>query len=748
MRFSHKSALWNTILTLLLFLTAEAVAQAPPPELSVRDAVMGKATANLQLDGNSDGLLDAADVQGAVVPGERLTPAQRAAFLDTAIAEFRSIRDADPASQNAMMVSWLQSQSDVADAGETDDGNVWAVFRDDVPFVVVNNFEPTDVGVLSEPPVMGAGHAKSNSSDLRTAGPAVPDFSELNYYELPASNQARVLRTLGQGYNSAYVSVNVQEDLLDAGWSSQMQEGTVQSFLDLPAELGVLLMEGHFSRVDGSKDIVENDREVWAFATASPASEANLSKYSAMIESGEVVPMIAVIAFDENDDEIIAKRLGITNDFVRKYLSFAQHSLVVPFACNTDKAAWKQAFLDAGAGLYAGWTQEVQDHEGTLATRHFFGRLLGSQTYRAEWDTGRVRPFEQPLIFREMQENQVCPPAGAPYSTCLPLTQDRNGSTLILTRGDQSQFSILRPIIRTMLMETKGSLLHIYGTFGTRPADEEDSGVYVGFRKAEIVTWDQRQIVVKIPESGSGSSGEVFVTVRGISSNTHMLSEYSTTLDYTVQTDEYGQFGSGSADIRFRYDVMPWRIKPDLPPDYIADNAMMLDSNDPNDQILLIKLAELSETQSLLTSGEADGSVNYSFGGTVRVSGCGDPGSVSGGGSLSAVLSVEDLEGTDSGYLFTAGLVSIDGPPRFVWGLGTQGAEGTVSDSCPENADTVALSGIGSGDIEWILAPDYSIPGGTSTDTDYVSNVADVEYQTTTWQDVTIQNPPDPEAAQ
>src|SRR3970282_1428937 len=72
-----------------------------------------------------------------------------------------------------------------------------------------------------------------------------------------------------------------------------------------------------------------------------------------------------------------ATRLCITPRWITKYRwRFGDYSLVFINACSSAQGAMKQAFIDAGASVYLGWTNPVQAWALAGATMDFFGLML------------------------------------------------------------------------------------------------------------------------------------------------------------------------------------------------------------------------------------------------------------------------------------------------------------------------------------------------------------------------------------
>lgn len=93
-----------------------------------------------------------------------------------------------------------------------------------------------------------------------------------------------------------------------------------------------------------------------------------------------------------------ATHYGITAAFVRKYFIFGPNTFVYINGCGTlanNPLArdFKQAFFDAGASVYAGWTATADETKSAGTAKLIFDRLLGANQFALE--TGfKQRPFD------------------------------------------------------------------------------------------------------------------------------------------------------------------------------------------------------------------------------------------------------------------------------------------------------------------------------------------------------------------
>ncbi len=741
-------------LAALIFTAASTYAQ-------VTDAVLGEIQGSAALDQNDDNLLDAADI--LLEAETQISSDAKIAVLEDAITTFEGLGELSRDEQNLQLAAWFRDQPAIGDAGVTDGENVWAVYTDDTPLVFVNN-RPASQMEIEDTWTASASTRRIPRPEPESGAPAMESaspqqippevFEEFQRTQIPHSNRAAVLKTLGTGFTSADITARITDFLVDAGYDVNSSDGSVEALKNLPSDLGVFFIEGHFSRVDGTKEIVDNDLDVFCFSTTTPLSRENLLAYNSDIRAGRLVPMVVATSIDSNGNENETMRLGFTGDFVREYLDFSQQSLAAILACNSDRRNFKSAFIEKGAGCYLGWNDVVRDYEGAVAMLHMFGRMtspvFASNPYMAPWDNSMVRPFPIQAIYREMEnhvDTQTDPLSGQTFSH--PLHQDRDGTTLIMSWSDQSFFGTVRPFIRTITVSHDDEEFILHGIFGIDPTGEQKA--FVNNREVTINSWQTREIRIEAPKTGDTSAGPVFVSLNGISSNTVNVSAYSSTLDFSLIDDGTGQVASGSVDFRFRYDVRPYRLRPDEEPDYAEAHALALgQGQSPEELLLALIIGGDTTAASISAQGNVNtgGALSYSWGGAFEAIGCDETGSVSGGGSLPPVPFDEfSVINEQQAHLMSASLIPIEGPTRFVWAFAVKNAMGDISDGCDNNIEEVGLPNIGSGEdgSDWILEDDFSIAGGSFTDTDFnvpaSRNDGSLEMN---WQAMSPQFPPDP----
>ena len=233
-------------------------------------------------------------------------------------------------------------------------------------------------------------------------------------------------------------------------------------------------------------------------------------------------------------------------------------------ACNSDDAGIKQAFFDAGASVYTGWSLPVDIERGLEAADRLVDHLLGSNTIlpgfvplMRPFDLFSLKPFLDDLGYTAF----VDPP-------------DLRGELVVTQNPLGGEFALLAPTIQRLYVDESSGALIIMGLFGPDPGS--DGQVTVGGTPVVVREWLPYQITAELSPSGAGSAGAVVVGVRGTDdpltalvfrkSNVARLSAWEGELRYT-------ESGPGSLQewmtYRFhvRGDVQATRAQPASAPE-------------------------------------------------------------------------------------------------------------------------------------------------------------------------------------
>jgi hypothetical protein len=233
---------------------------------------------------------------------------------------------------------------------------------------------------------------------------------------------------------------------------------------------------------------------------------------------------------------------------VKKYWGeFAPAAFVFINACesaNDVADPFTAALRNKGAMVIAGWYNCPRIGDADLTARFVFDRLLGANVYDHEAYFAQ-RAFDYHSVMTDMPLHGW----GTSNLAQLTFTPVKPGAT---------DFALLAPSIeRVAVNELTGQLL-VYGLFGKDPGFANRSVIVDGQDLVCPEPWESYQIVCTIPSFGSGSAGDVIVTVRGIKSNVARLTKWSGTFHYQV-TGPDSLVQTVDFNIDLRADVRTYR---------------------------------------------------------------------------------------------------------------------------------------------------------------------------------------------
>lgn len=454
-----------------------------------------------------------------------IQPEARMAALAAITAKSNALTAATVDERRQELLTYLRGRPELADAGESIDGGLWATFKDGRPLIIVANAPDFD---------------SSDASQPRNFDRSPPTASQQQ--DVAESVQARILlggqKTLSQSVNTELGQMLKKRNytLVGSGLATVDELKTVQGD-------GVFYFRGH-----GGYGVLQDRSMEYAPLTATPASVANDLKYivdwdnfrlaysvkirNNYLPSLDSLPPNAVYAF--------------TAEFVKKYFTFAPGSIVYFSACfsaGTANPTFRDAFREAGAGGYWGWDGSFTDGVDNKASLYVFDRLLGLNDFEPE--SPKQRPFDSPAIKADLALHKHYDDAG-------------NAVELLYFPG-KIPAGPLTPSIKFMDVDEAAGKLYLTGMFGSTKPVVRINGVPVNVAK-----WNDQQIVADIPQSGTTAAGEVVVFDQNRPSNMRVLNEWEAPfhIEFVEGHGAPPLLWGGDINVHFRADARPFREAP------------------------------------------------------------------------------------------------------------------------------------------------------------------------------------------
>lgn len=537
---------------------------------------------------------------GAGRDGAPVTPAARMASLQAVESRLETVFDATTGRASAaQMLAHLSSDPAFSTVGFSATGDVYAIFTDGRPLVVTVDARTTLDGVSDGPSRNADSLARTH--DLRAkklptgtlptefeAGIPSAQFRNLNTWfgegpQWPAKAWCRERVDMGDiGMMGAFMTeFGYRAVSLGDGPRGMDNAITVEGLKQVRGD-GVFFWTTHGGTLDPGGHVVQG------LMTGTPATQSAVEDtYADEFAEGTLIYctgplcMSATACLNSDGGGVVYTRLAITPKFIRKYAwSFTPYSLVFVNACASATGEMKQAFLDAGASLYLGWTKPVRLWAMCGAALDFFSLMLGINENGGANDLpSEVLPRQRPYAWGDVIELLQSKVQTAYYQ------DDEEGVVELEPTYNFAQplgFLALRPsIYQTSFDEQKSEWRLIGGMFGTQkgtaaigtsmPCDNRVTcTIYgagadrrlAGRTPIGIDDWKSENIILTVPRRGPGSAGILQLEVDGRWSNGVQLTRVSLPMR-GVRT--FG--GSTSVEVQvqaagFRGDFRGLRLQP------------------------------------------------------------------------------------------------------------------------------------------------------------------------------------------
>lgn len=485
---------------------------------------------------------------GGEAGGEPLDPAARMAALQSVEQRMRTLQAeglSGTAQLDAIAADMARRPEYMLTGVDEETGCAWGIFRDGRSHLVTNNFLPAAPG--------GTGFAR----EAAPAAPAATVLSKALGAELPKSSQARVFHSFGPGFPGAQEVVSDLRRWLGAkGFTLAAADARLSGLRTVSGD-GFFYFHTHGG---ASRYVKEKGTQfrMYSIQSASLASDeldrtpevaddfanARLTYFSA--PNGETV------IEDGKEVNVSDTRYGITANFVSRYWSFAQDSVVFVNACHSAEATQEQyAIAFAGActrtaGAYLGWTDTVNETGAYAAPRYFVDRLLGLNDATQAPESPKQRAFAWDRVLQDM---------AAKGKDTDPVT----GARLIGKPGALGRTSLLAPAIHHLDVDERGRRLVLAGDFGSKVGE-----VMVNGTRIPVSSWSAERIECELRKPAEpGSHGGVYVRIDDHRSNVRWLTMWTTRMKYAwVELTRPGLRVDGQATLYHRADVGQLRDAP------------------------------------------------------------------------------------------------------------------------------------------------------------------------------------------
>jgi hypothetical protein len=669
---------------------------------------------------------------GGTTGGGSFTTAQRLAALDAINQTYQTVADQDIQTQDQTLLTFIKSRREFEASGISESGGVWARFTDGRMLCICNN-RPSTAAPLTKKPT--------------TRAVEVPDAGS-------------GVRLMVDGADLSSDTVNKLATAFTGLYKGTARDATLDNLRQCK-DVSVFYLDTHSGSVftrDGTKvTALETSTTVGDTSTSGPDLATDF-------ENNAVGFMMAPGIFNPahgNVQKVLTNHYFITPQFVLTRMSFVPHSMVFINACqsaNANSIDVQNAAFHQGAGGFIGWTKEVDDGDAQQTALYLFDRLLGERPNinLATQESPPQRPFDLDRVYGEMKtrsrgnkgyalaESQ----ASVLYSfinSGLEPKSDGNTSRLIFAKNITSGAGsgiMLTPSIQYVNVDEQKRELHISGDFGSDPGT--DGSVTVGGSPMTIKSggWTQSEVVVQdLPVSGAGSAGDVVVSVHQYKSNAVPLTSWRGTVTWT-QTGPDNVTASVQVRLHFRKDVHGYRAAPGMAP----VSSPTTDEIAPDTVATYVSGGSATFPRS---PGVPDLVLSIGGSGQLSFQASGTTGSYVTGGA-----NIQPTSGSTAG-LSPGVPLQLD---LNVFGLANNAITITSSDPGPPAMKDlrfgIVLGNAANGDLKVgdLILPlnsDYSITGGSNSDTSSLVVVTDgvtagkVTTRTMTWSNIT----PDPGTA-
>lgn len=490
-------------------------------------------------------------------PGKPITDDARLAALEKCDAKIKELNEITNEADRLQFISWVKQQPEFRTSGQLDGSGVYAVFTDErIAFFV-------DTPLTGDPPDGGRKRGEESAGENEEGNTTGRANQTARTTAVPKSKQVTLYNGMGAYFNGTNDNTVSLENIFKASptqFTVKRTDATIENLKAVSGD-GVFYIFTHGGGGAIPKPAPDKDSlfvmSLWTKNKVSPQNEVT---YKQLLDEKKLAYMRST--FDSNAREW---HYGITGEFVRGFMSFAENSLIYLDACNTFRSTpgsliFRQTVLNKAANkkaTYFGWTSETNAFNSALTSQYIFDRLLGTNTEIKVGNTTipKEDPKQRPFDLARVYANVL----GRGYAYC------PNGAVIAYqSTADPLDEILIVPTIEKLEVfesptEAAQSILKIDGSFG-----DEKGKVTVNGVEMDNVTWGRNFITCSIPDGGEGYAGDVIVSVHDLQSNVVPLTAWEIQLTYA--TNDNGIKMEGAINLKLRADVHPRRTFPGQPP--------------------------------------------------------------------------------------------------------------------------------------------------------------------------------------
>ena len=460
--------------------------------------------------------------------------AQRQPVLDAIRQQFDAMPGVNVDDERAALTAFILTQPHIAAAGVEEDGSVWGRFSDGRLLIIA-----------ATPPSTGASQTEN----------FIPAQTAISPANLPSTDTAYVFNALGTCFQNQAAQISTW--LMNQNYTVSPISPTVPE-LRTVKNAALFYIDTH----GGSARTITNGL-MYAMWTGTPVTLQWDVTLGNDLFAGRLVYFLAGhnTAAPPATNCISEWHYALTDSFVSTYMTFAPHSFVFFNGCSSASlaaASMQQAFAQAGAAAYAGWTLPVDDPDANFVAQALFDGLLAANSLGPP--TPPMRPFDltslhADLVANGLDHSTYC---SAPNGSCPPnIIIDAILQIIDLNVDPADDFSLLAPTIawaepRDPSCCNSPNLvrLDVHGQFGSEPGQ-----VLLGNEPLRVLSWMTHTIQTELPPHGPGSAGDIVVKVRDHASNPAPLTEWRGQVHWREEYDQVygpGPFAEVTCDLHLR----------------------------------------------------------------------------------------------------------------------------------------------------------------------------------------------------